>query len=277
MGAFAARGARPVWRTLHEVTGRLTTTLLAILFAFAAAPGAASAETAAGAVYVTTLPAGADIWLDGTYVGRAPVLVDALPPGRHSLTLTLSGWVVQEVEVTVPSGGVVMSGTRLVPAAHAFDAGAGSVVVREAAPGAKLLLDGAPWNPAPSRTVSLPAGPHHVAVVTPQGRTTRAFTVLPGMTTSLVLRTEPSSAEARSAVVAPADDYVGADAYTVEGSKIVVRTSGHLVVAHFGDTSVRYDGATISFDSAPTSIGGKLYLPLALLQKLSDDMSKSTK
>jgi len=259
------------------VTGPLTTSLLAILFAFAAAPGAASAETTAGAVYVTTLPAGADIWLDGTYVGRAPVLVDALPPGRHSLTLTLSGWAVQEVDVTVPSGGVVMSGTHLVPAAHAFDAAAGSVVVGEKAPGAKLILDRAPWNPAQSGAVSLPAGQHHVAVVTPQGSTTRACTVLPGMTTSLVLHAEPSSAEARAAVVAPADDYVGADAYTVEGSKIVVRTSGHLVVAHFGDTSVRYDGATISFDSAPTSIGGKLYLPLALLQKLSADMSKSPK
>ncbi len=259
------------------MTGRLTTSLLSILFALAAALGTGSAETASGAVYVTTLPAGADIWLDGTYVGRAPVLVDALPPGRHSLTLTLTGWVVQEVDVTVPPGGVVLSGTHLVAAAHAFDGAGGSVVLREVTPGAKLLLDGGPWNPAPSRPVSLPAGPHHVAVVTPKGRTTRAFTVLPGMTTSLVLHAEASSAEARSAVVAPADDYVGADAYTVEGSKIVVRTSGHLVVAHFGDTSVRYDGATMSFDSAPTSIGGKLYLPLALLQKLSDDMSKGTK
>jgi hypothetical protein len=34
------------------------------------------------------------------------------------------------------------------------------------------------------------------------------------------------------------------------------------------------DGATVAFDSAPQSIGGKLFLPLELLQKLAGDTSK---
>jgi len=41
-----------------------------------------------GAIFVTTLPSGADVWLDGTYVGHAPVVVDALAVGAHHLTLT---------------------------------------------------------------------------------------------------------------------------------------------------------------------------------------------
>jgi hypothetical protein len=99
--------------------------------------------------------------------------------------------------------------------------------------------------------------------------------VLPNTVTDLVLHPERVVAETHSGVVAPADDYIGADAYHVEGRRIVVRTNGHTVVARFGETAVRYDSATISYDAAPTTIGGRLYLPLALLEKLSDDMSNT--
>ncbi|MBD5635840.1 MAG: PEGA domain-containing protein, partial [Candidatus Eremiobacteraeota bacterium] len=234
------------------------------------------AGTPAGGVYITTLPAGADVWIDGTYVGRAPILVDALATGHHALTITRTGWLVQEVDVSVPPGGVVMSSTRLAAGPRAFAvAPAGSVGVRQVTAGASLLLDGTAFNANPGQAVPLAAGPHQIAIVTPKGRATRSFTVLPDTATELVLRTEQSSGGARSAVVAPADDYVGSDAYTIEGQKIVLRTNGHLVVAHFGDTAVRYDGVAIAYDAAPTSIGGKLYLPLALLEKLSDDTSKA--
>jgi hypothetical protein len=258
---------------------RRTVAFAAFLFAalaarFCSVP--ASAETPSGAVYVTTLPTGADIWVDGTYVGRAPMLVDALVPGHHALTIARTGWVVQEVDVSVPLGGVALSTTHLVAGPRAFSGSAtGSIVLRQVPAGASLQLDGANLDPQTGKPVVLAAGSHHIAVVTPKGRSTRTFTVLPDTSTELVLRADPSASESRSAVVAPADDYVGADAYTIEGQKIVVRSNGHLVVAHFGDTAVRYDGSSVSYDSAPTSIAGKLYLPLALLEKLSDDASKA--
>ena len=86
---------------------------------------------------------------------------------------------------------------------------------------------------------------------------------------------EPRDAGVRSAVVAPAEDYLPTDAFQVEGKKIVVRYAGHVVVAHVGDIGVRFDGATVEYGSAPESIGGKLYLPVELLEKLTDDTSKS--
>ena len=259
------------------MTARIAALLASTFFAVSACGAAASAGVTAGAVYVTTLPAGADVWIDGTYVGRAPVLVDALVPGHHALTVTRTGWQAQEVDVSVPSGGIAMSSTRLMAGPLAF-AGTppGSVIVRDPPPGATLALDGAPFGAPAGRSVALPAGPHRISITTPKGRTTRSFVVLPGTSTDLVLRNGPVGPEAaRSAVLAPADDYVGADAYVVEGQKIVMRTSGHVVIAHFGDPAIRYDGVTAAYDAAPTTIGGKLYMPLALLEKLSDDMSKS--
>jgi hypothetical protein len=236
----------------------------------------ARASEPTGAVYVTTLPASADIWLDGTYVGRAPVLVDALALGHHVLTITHAGWRAQEVDVTVAASETAMSSTRLVAEPGAFSqTSGGSVVIRDAPPGATLTLDGTGTPVSVGHPMSLSAGTHRIAMTTPKGRTTREFTVLPDTSTDLVLRPDASTAEARSPVLAPADDYVGADAYTIEGTKIVVRTGGHVVIARFGDASVRYDGATIGYDAAPTTIGGKLYLPLALLEKLSNEMSKS--
>ena len=52
-------------------------------------------------------------------------------------------------------------------------------------------------------------------------------------------------------------------------------TKGILVVAHLGDVTVRFDGVPAVYDGAPETIAGRLYLPLELLKKLTDDPSKS--
>jgi hypothetical protein len=253
--------------------------LLATAFASAASdrPASAAQTVASGGLYVTALPVGSDVWIDGTYVGRSPVLLDALLAGRHSLSIAHTGWLVAEVDVTVPPGGIAMSSTRLLAGPRAFgsNAAAGDVVLRDVPPGAALTLDGAPLDAAVGRPVALAAGEHRLGMTAGKIRSTRPFTVLPDTTTALVLHAERAVAEVRSGVVAPADDYVGSDAYRIDGRRIVVKTSGHVVVARFGETSVRYDGATISYDAAPTMIGGKLCMPLALLEKLSDDMSNA--
>jgi hypothetical protein len=239
--------------------------------------GAASplrAETPCGGVYVTTLPSGANVWIDGTFVGRAPVLVDALLPGHHALTITKSGWTAQEVDVSINAREILMSSTRLAEAPQPDPgAGPGSMFVRAAPPGATLSLDGGP-APAQGKTVNLPAGTHQLTVTTSHGRTTRKFVVLPDTTTDVLLEEPHAAGDARSAVVAPAEDYLPTDNFTVLGKKIVVHYGGHVVVAHLGDADVRLDGATVTYDAAPQSIGGKLYLPLELLQKLTGDTSK---
>jgi hypothetical protein len=252
---------------------RIVPGLLAGLFVAAAC--AVSAETASGGIYVTTLPAGADVWMDGVYVGHAPVLIDALMAGHHALTITKTGWVVREVDVSVAAGEVAMSSTQLSAGPRALAGSAsGNVIVRGIPAGATLTLDSAPFSPASNSPVALPAGPHRIALTTAHGRTTHAFTVLPETTTDVVL-VEPHDPDSRSAVVAPAEDYLPTDAFNLEGKKIVVRYFGHLVVAHVGEFAVRLDGATVAYGSAPETIGGKLYLPVELLEKLTDDTSKS--
>jgi hypothetical protein len=254
---------------------RLAIVLLAGAVAFGI-PVVGRAETATGSAYVTTLPSGADIWVDGTYIGRSPVLVDALLPGHHAVTITKTGWVVQEVDVTVGAGTVALSTTRLLAGPKALAGTAtGTATIRSAPAGATIAVDGAVIDKAIGRSLSLAAGPHHVALTTPRGKMTIAFVVLPDTATDLVLA-EPRSKEAPSAVVAPADDYLPDGSAVVEGKKIVVRYGGHIAVARFGETGVRFDGSVLQFDGAPESIGGRLYLPLALLEKLTTEAAKSS-
>jgi hypothetical protein len=235
----------------------------------------AAAELPTGGVYVTSLPGAADIWIDGVYVGQSPVLVDALGAGKHSITLTKTGWAAQVVAVDVSAGSLVMSSTHLLPGPRALaGSAAGTLVVRGTSDRKKLSLDGSPFPADPGTPLDLPAGPHRITLKTARGDMSVAFMVFPDTPTELVLR-EPQAPDNRSAVIAPAGDYLPGDSFTVEGTKIVVRYEGHLVVAHFGDTSVRYDGVDVAYDGAPVSIAGKLYLPLALLEKLTDDTSKS--
>src|SRR5579863_935636 len=57
-----------------------------------------------GSAYVTSLPASASAWLDGTYIGSTPVYIDDLLPGRHSVTLSSAGWQPQTVTFDVAVG-----------------------------------------------------------------------------------------------------------------------------------------------------------------------------
>lgn len=238
----------------------------------------AVAETATGATYVTTLPGGAEVWCDGTYVGRSPLLVDGLAEGRHTISLLKGGWTAQEILVTVVRGTVVMSSSRLAASKLAnlgSGVGNGTLVLRETPPGADVLLDGAPLSQLPPHGLALPAGTHEVSIKTARGRTTRSVSIYPDTTTDVILREETGGQRARSAVVAAAEDYLPTDAFVVSGRRIVVRYARHVVVAHFGEKTFQIDGATVAYDSAPESFGGKLYLPLSLLEKLSGDVSKS--
>lgn len=249
--------------------------LVAATFGFvAAAFVAANAQSALGGAYITTLPSGAEVWFDGTYVGRSPLVIDGVAPGRHGMTITKTGWSTVESAVVVSAGMLATSSTRLGPGAHGTGpAEDGALVIRGLPARATVSVDGA-TSAATKDPLMLSAGPHQLVVLTPHSRQTRGFTIYPGTTTDVMLGAAPSL-ERRSAVVAPAEDYLPTNAFVVEGNKIVVRYLGHVVVAHFGDTHVLVDGSTIAFNEAPESIGGKLYLPLELLEKVTGDVSKS--
>jgi hypothetical protein len=235
------------------------------VFATSVLASRARAEMATGSVYVTTLPSGAEVWIDGVYVGRSPVLADALARGRHAITITKSGWNPRQVSVDVMTSGMTMSSTAL-DAAPGLGIAGGNVLLRAVPDGARVAIDGKAVDD-PSKPIALPAGPHRLTVDGTHGaRSTRSFTVIPDTQSVLVLR-DPEPAT-RSKVVGLADDYVPG-AYTVEAGKVVVRYDGHLVVGRLGDPSLRIDGATVGYDVPPETIGGKLYLPLELLERLT--------
>lgn len=250
--------------------------LLGALLAGLPVAAVAAAETSTGGVYVTTLPAGADIWLDGTYVGRSPVMVDGLTPGRHTVTITKTGWTVRELGVEVDPQKVLMSSTDLVaePRVPGRSPNEGDLSLRGVDTGMKVTLDGAPLSGDLRRPIALLPGPHHVSLISANGQVQRSFRIWPDTTTEVILR-PPAAGEGRSAVVAPAEDYLPYGSYALEGTKIVVRYGGHVVVAHVDVATVRYDGATLTFDSKPQTIGGRIYLPLELLEKLTADASKT--
>jgi hypothetical protein len=230
--------------------------------------GASPASVPSGALFLTTLPVGADAWVDGAYVGRTPVFVDALTVGHHVVSLTRTGWTAHDVDVEIASGSTTMSSIRLTQGARAGHPPGGSATFHELPPAARLVVDGVAVPNPTHGAVALAAGTHVAVVVTQKGKTAHTFSVYSETTTQVVLSPAPAD-EAKSAVVAPAEEFLPTEAYHVDGKKVTVHYESHEIVARIGELPMRYDGVTVSYDAAPTLIGGKLYLPLALLARLT--------
>lgn len=63
-------------------------------------------ETGRGAVNVSSNPAGADVSVDGDFVGNSPASLK-LAPGKHSITVKMSGYKDWSREITVQAGSEV--------------------------------------------------------------------------------------------------------------------------------------------------------------------------
>jgi hypothetical protein len=79
---------------------------------------------------------------------------------------------------------------------------------------------------------------------------------------------QPDADTTRPSVIAPADDYFPASAIRIDGERVVIKYGGHTAVGRLGSTTYRVDGRSVEYDSAPTLIGSRLYLPIALLTAL---------
>jgi hypothetical protein len=235
-------------------------------------PAAARADSGYGALYLSTLPAGASVWIDATYVGRTPVLVDPLTRGHHAVTMTKIGWSVEEVDVDVQGGSTAMATFRLHGAPHHGIVPRGGVAFRGLEPGTSVAIDGDAVAHA-AGMLPLASGTHVAVLRTPSGAVSRTFTVYPDMTTE-VPATDVRAAETRSAIVAPAEEFLPDEAYTLTGRRVVVRYGGHEVVAQLGTLEMRFDGTSVSYDAPPSRINGRLYLPLALLTRLTATKAK---
>lgn len=157
----------------------------------AATPSPVPAAPAGGSVYITTLPSGADVWLDGAYLGHSPKLVDGLIAGRHTVTVAKAGWQGRDIPLAIGETGTPTLISALLDRSDAFPVrGTGQLVVHsiDALP-ATIEVDGA-TVPIPKGTCELAAGAHTLVLVTPRGRMTRRVTVYADMATEIVVRDE---------------------------------------------------------------------------------------
>jgi hypothetical protein len=233
------------------------------VFAFAAVALLGAAPT--GAIFVTTLPSGADVWLDGTYVGHSPAVVDALAVGVHHLTLTRTGWGPEDLAVEIAPSQTQTTSVVLVRDGKTNEA-LGTIVIHAPDRLGPVTIDGQPAVVAKDGTVAAVAGTHDLTIAVSQGKQTRTVTVYPSTRTDVVLGTDTV---VRSLVIAPADDYLPATAFHLEGTRLVLRYGGHEVIAHLGATSYTIDRQAASYDAPPTVIRNRIYLPLELLTMLT--------
>ncbi len=235
--------------------------LAALVLAAVALLGAAPS----GAIFVTTLPSGADVWLDGTYVGRSPVVVDALTVGAHHLTLTRTGWTPEDLSVAIAPAQTQSTSVVLVRDGKAAEA-PGTIAIHPGDRVGAVTVDGQPAAAGKDGAIEASAGTHDVTIAAPQGKQTRTVTVYPQTRTDVVLSTDTV---VRSIVIAPADDYLPASAFHLEGRRLVVHYGGHDVIAHLGTTTYSIDLHPASYDAPPTVIRNRVYLPLELLTMLT--------
>jgi len=66
-------------------------------------PASPTQEAATGTVNVTSTPDGADVYADSQFVGNSPAVLK-LKPGKHTVTVKLSGYKDWSREITVESG-----------------------------------------------------------------------------------------------------------------------------------------------------------------------------
>jgi hypothetical protein len=233
------------------------------VFAFAAVALLGAAPT--GAIFVTTLPSGADVWLDGTYVGHSPVVVDALALGAHHLTLTRTGWGPEDLAVEIAPAQTQTTSVVLLRDGKSNEA-LGTIVIHAPDRVGPVTIDGQPAVVAKDGSIAASAGTHDVTIAAPQGKQTRTVTVYPLTRTDVVLGADTV---VRSLVIAPADDYLPATAFHLEGTRLVLHYGGHEVIAHLGATSYTIDRQPASYDAPPTVIRNRIYLPLELLTMLT--------
>ncbi|MDD1694744.1 MAG: PEGA domain-containing protein [Methanoregula sp.] len=95
-------------------TRPLTLALLLIVLAIVsagcttpAAPSQASRVSQGnGTLHVSTVPAGAEVYLDGEYRSLTPSLIGPVPAGHHTLEFKKSGYESVESPVTIVAGGM---------------------------------------------------------------------------------------------------------------------------------------------------------------------------
>jgi hypothetical protein len=136
----------------------------------------------AGAIQVTSSPAGATVTLDGLDPRTAPYTYQNVAPGPHTILATLDGYQPYSSSVVVVSGATAQASLTLIPVPTTV----GSLHVTSSPSGADIYLDGVYHGPTPITIGSLAAG-NHVVILRLAGyqEYTVTTTITAGQTTQL--------------------------------------------------------------------------------------------
>ncbi len=247
--------------------------VISLLLAWGVLLVPAAATDGHGSVYVTTLPPGANVWMDGNYLGDSPLFVDGLDGGRHFLTLTHSGWQPQSTAVDVTVGRVAAVSAVLAanPSQQraAQSSTKGTLSVRGAA-GAKVFVDGIalamPYESQPESS-----GDHILLIQRGNVRSTSSIRIYPDTTTTVSLAPRSSAANetATQDMLAALTDYVPASDFTVSGDEIAIHHNGIELECAVGSRTYVLNGKPGTLSVSPAMVGGKPYLPVSLLDRIA--------
>jgi hypothetical protein len=249
----------------------VTHALVALSLAVALSSPSAPQLPSHGGAFVTSLPLGADVWVDGAYVGGTPAFVDLLSSGKHTIVVTRTGWAAQSATVDVVIGQVVPVSLVLVRASTGSAAihGYGALDVRGSPAGAAVYVDGAKIGVIPAMASKVPAGYHIVSVVgKPDERSTRDVNVYPDTTTTVSITAGQPGGPAGD-ILEPVSLYIPAEDMTVSGNQVTIKVRGTELRCALGSRTYTLNGKEGLLPMAPTMLGGKLYLPQSLLQHIA--------
>jgi hypothetical protein len=237
----------------------------------AAAPATSVPLQPSGALIVQTLPPAAGIWLDGSYIGVSPLDLGAIPAGRHTITLTKSGWRTTEFPVSLPAGASLTEMHRLDALPPAKYRRYGEVSLHQPRDLREVRVDGEPVGPHPADAavmgeMRLPVGRHIVSAFVNGVLVRREFLVVADLPTELILDAQAPDTAAR--LVEPADTALPAGALVLQGRKIVITVGPHRAVGHLDDPQMRVDGRVFILDPPPVMAGAHLYLPVTFVDQL---------
>ena len=215
--------------------------------------------------------------MDGVYLGRTPAFVDDLLPGHHALTVSRSGWNVQTAGIDVNVGqttpiSIVLQ--RIPPGPGQPDASkaSGMLSVRGTS-GDNVFVDGARAGSLPLDAKQVQGGFHIVTVVDKNaGRLTRVVDVFPDTLSVISVSAVQSGSGGSSAagdVLASLSTYLPRANVAIAGDVIAVHDRGLELQCAVGSRDYTLNGKPGTFTVAPALVGGKIYLPLTMLQKLA--------
>lgn len=226
---------------------------------------------------MTSLPGTASAWLDGLFVGPTPVYVDDLLPGRHSVTLSCAGWQPQTTSFDVSVGritpvSIVMARVPL-PQRGQQAKGQGTFAVAGGPVGAKVYIDGNAMGTMPVDPRQVEAG-YHIVTLEPPGKNpiklTRIVNVYPNATTAITFADMTTAAAAPpDDILEPVDTVVPSNGVVIAGNDVTIHYRSIEIQCAIGSRTYTFNGRAGTLAISPALVGGKVYLPLSLLRRLT--------